>query len=164
MAKDFSTINTSSRVYDAITEATRRTGQQDTAPAEEAEERKAGRKTQGRKGVKLPRINLAVSSLNYDYIKVCSRQAGITQIEFVNRIIDQYREAHAEEYETAKKLQAEFETAKLPTNAEEAETFIVNAVASKNGMEPGSLNLAQAVEILLKEYNDRKAQEGSGEE
>ena len=72
MAKDFSTLKTESRVQKEISEATRKTGQQDTAPAEEAERRKAERKTRGRKGAKQPRLSVAFSTDNYDYIRICS--------------------------------------------------------------------------------------------
>lgn len=102
--KDFSGISTGSRVTATIEEATRRTGQQETAPPEEAAQRKAERKTQGRKGVKLPRINLALSSENYDYVRVMARMTGQTQIDFVNFIIDKHRTEHPEQYEIAKKL------------------------------------------------------------
>lgn len=164
MAKDFSTINTGSRVSETIKEATRRTGQQDTAPAAEAEKRKAEGKTQGRKGVKLPRVNLALTQLNYDYVKTCARASGQTNIAFINSIITQHRETHPEEYETAKKLLNGFQTVKLPTTPAEAEAFIVRAVEDKQGLQPGSLDLTQAVDFLLQEYQARQEEETGGEE
>ena len=163
MAKDFSGISTGSRVTEAIKEATRRTGQQDTAPAAEAEKRKAEGRTQGRKGVKLPRVNLALTQLNYDYVKTCARASGQTNIAFINSIITQHRETHPEEYETAKRLLESFQTVKLPNTPAEAEAYIIKAVEDQQGVKPGSLDLTQAVEILLKDYYNKKAQEG-GEE
>lgn len=48
--------------------------------------------TQGRKGQKLKRINMAFSDLNHDFIKKESRRQGMTATAFVNMIIDEYRE------------------------------------------------------------------------
>ncbi|MCM1235880.1 MAG: hypothetical protein NC489_37795 [Ruminococcus flavefaciens] len=47
--------------------------------------------TQGRKGQKLKRINMAFSDMNHDYITKESRRRGITATAFVNQIIDGYR-------------------------------------------------------------------------
>lgn len=57
--------------------------------------------TAGKKGVKLPRINLAFTQTNYDYISTMSRAAGLNLTEFVNKIIDGHREDHAKLYEQA---------------------------------------------------------------
>ena len=109
MAKDFSTLKTESRVQKEISEATRKTGQQDTAPAEEAERRKAERKTRGRKGAKQPRLSVAFSTDNYDYIQICSRVTGVNMIDFVNMVIQKHREAHPEEYAAAKDFLKRFD-------------------------------------------------------
>lgn len=47
--------------------------------------------TQGRKGHKAPRINLAFSPENHAWIKSYSRQLGISATELVNTIIEQKR-------------------------------------------------------------------------
>ena len=47
--------------------------------------------TQGRKGQKLKRINMAFSDINHNYITKESRRRGITATAFVNQIIDEYR-------------------------------------------------------------------------
>lgn len=158
MAKDFSAINTG-RVIDQIAEATRKTGQQDTAPAEEIAERQAIRRTQGRKGAKQPRVNLALSSANYDYVRTCARAAGITQISFINDIIDQHRITHPEEYEKAKQLQEELKTIKLPRIAADAVTMVTSSVEQFHGLEAGSLTFPAAVELLMNDYGKKKSAE-----
>ena len=47
--------------------------------------------TQGKKGFKLKRINMAFSDMNYEYITKESRKQGITSTSFVNMIIEKYR-------------------------------------------------------------------------
>ena len=47
--------------------------------------------TQGRKGHKLKRTNMAFSDLNHEYITMESRRRGISATEFVNQIIEKYR-------------------------------------------------------------------------
>lgn len=47
--------------------------------------------TQGRKGHKSPRINMAFSPENHAWIKTRSRQLGVSATEFVNTILDNER-------------------------------------------------------------------------
>ena len=47
--------------------------------------------TQGRKGQKLKRINMAFSDVNYEYIKTESKRRGISATAFVNQINDKFR-------------------------------------------------------------------------
>ena len=47
--------------------------------------------TQGRKGHKAPRINMAFSPENHAWIKTRSKQLGITATELVNSIIERER-------------------------------------------------------------------------
>lgn len=47
--------------------------------------------TQGVKGKKLPRINMAFSSDTYEYIKRESRIRGLSATAFVNYIIEEYK-------------------------------------------------------------------------
>ena len=44
--------------------------------------------TQGRKGEKLPRINMAFSPANHEFINIMSRLSGLTLTQYVNRVID----------------------------------------------------------------------------
>nr|DAF20313.1 MAG TPA: hypothetical protein [Inoviridae sp.] len=54
------------------------------------EENKIG-STQGRKGHKLKRINMAFSDANHEFITIESRKLGISATEFTNKIIEAYR-------------------------------------------------------------------------
>ena len=106
--KDFSSAN---KAFDALAEAV-----QMPAPAEpepdtrkdrktyteaEAAEFLAEGKTSGRKGVKLPRINVAFPPDLYDYIKVVARGSGMTFTDFINLVLRKYMEEHPEAYEKA---------------------------------------------------------------
>ena len=53
--------------------------------------------TQGRKGKKAKRINMAFSNVNHAYIHAESRRLGLNCTQFVNRLIDEYRAQHPEE-------------------------------------------------------------------
>ena len=105
--KDFSTINTE-KVFNSIETATSRKGQQGTASPEEAAQRAAQLRTQGRKGCKAVRINMAFTPENYDFVKIAARATGQTMTKFANQIIEQYRADHAEDYKEAKKLFEKF--------------------------------------------------------
>lgn len=69
----------------------------DKTKEQEGERRKEERKenglvgTQGKKGKKLPRINMAFTTENHTYIKKRSRQEGMSITEYVNRLIDDDR-------------------------------------------------------------------------
>lgn len=101
--KDFSGINTG-RVYNAIEQATSRKGQQGTASPQEQAERASELRTQGRKGCKAVRINMAFTPENHQFIKVLARISGQTMTEFTNLVIEKYREEHPELYEEAKAI------------------------------------------------------------
>ena len=101
--KDFSGINTG-KVYGAIEQATSRKGQQGTASPQEAAERAANLKTQGRKGCKAVRINMAFTPDNHEFIKVMASVTGKTMTEFTNLAIQRYREEHPELYDKAKAI------------------------------------------------------------
>ena len=47
--------------------------------------------TQGKKGQRAKRINMAFSDVNHEYITKESRRRGISATAFVNKIIDEYR-------------------------------------------------------------------------
>ena len=101
--KDFAGKNTG-RVYGAIEQATSRKGQQGTASPQEAAERAAQLKTQGRKGCKAIRINMAFTPENHEFIKVMATISGKTMTEFANLIVERYRNEHPEIYEQAKAI------------------------------------------------------------
>lgn len=119
--KDFSQLNTG-RVYNTIAEATAAPAAhevQEITPAAEAQEAQTARKprktyteqekaeflrtlnTAGKKGVKLPRINLAFSPEVYEFIKTMSRVRGENLTEFVNMVLQEYMEEHRDIYEKA---------------------------------------------------------------
>ena len=101
--KDFAGMNTS-RVYGAIEQATSQKGQQGTASPQEAEARKEALQTQGRKGVKAIRINMAFTPSNHEFIKVMAKATGNTMTEFTNIVIAAYRNEHPEFMEQANKF------------------------------------------------------------
>lgn len=115
--KDFSGVNTG-RVYNAIAEATAAqeyTGISKPQETQEAPARKPRKtyteeeaavflrslKTNGRKGVKLPRINLAFAPDLYEYIQIMSRVRGESMTQFVNLALRQHMEQHKYVYEKA---------------------------------------------------------------
>ena len=95
MAKDFSGINTN-KLYKAVEQATSRKGQQGTASPQEAAERAAQLKTQGRKGCKAIRINMAFTPENHQFIKIMSKASGKSMTEFTNLVISAYQREHPE--------------------------------------------------------------------
>jgi predicted DNA binding CopG/RHH family protein len=109
--KDFSKINTGNIYSDAIAEATQEAPSASDAPktrkerktytAQEAAEILQSMNTTGRKGVKLPRINLAFAPDVYEYIKTMSMAAGMNYTTFVNMILRQHMEDHADKYQQA---------------------------------------------------------------
>ncbi len=110
--KDFTNINTD-RVYNKIAEATEETEMHETQEKqkerktyskEEAEEFLQGRKTSGRKGLKLPRINLAFSPEVYEFVKTMSRVTGETMTEYINKVMQQHMEANQDVYKEAIKF------------------------------------------------------------
>lgn len=105
MAKDFTGIKAGEAVKSAIAEATqeeqKKRKDRKTYDELEAIALMNQRKTAGRKGVKLPRINLAFSAENYTYITTMARAAGLTLTDFVNMVIDQHREDNTDKYQQA---------------------------------------------------------------
>ncbi|MBO4675178.1 MAG: hypothetical protein J5601_03730 [Elusimicrobiaceae bacterium] len=107
--KDFSKVNTAP-IYEAITEATAEAEpmpekikykDRRTYTAAEAQEAMEKLRTTGLKGVKLPRINLAFSPTNYDFVQTMARVRGESMTDFINFIMNEAREKHAETYKAA---------------------------------------------------------------
>lgn len=101
--KDFTGMNTG-RVYDAIEQGTSRKGQQGKVSPQEAAERANNLKTQGRKGCKATRINMAFTPDNHEFIKIMAKISGQTMTEFTNLVIERYRTEHPEIFEQAKAI------------------------------------------------------------
>ena len=104
-AKDFTKINTGNIYADVITEATQEPQQtrkeRKTYDAQEAAEFMQDLNTSGRKGVKLPRINLALSPDMFDYVQVMSKASGLTYTQFFDKLLQEHKAKHADIYERA---------------------------------------------------------------
>lgn len=74
---------------------------------QEPQEIRTVQKTQGRKGQKLPRINMAFSQDNLEYLQIISSMEGISMTEYVNRLIAVDREERKDIIEKAKALLTE---------------------------------------------------------
>ena len=57
--------------------------------------------TSGKKGIKLPRINLAFTPANYEFVKIMAQVRGQNLTEFVNDMLREARESHADLYNKA---------------------------------------------------------------
>ena len=114
MAKktDFSEIR-KGRVTGALEAATSTRGQQGTASKEEAAARAAEGKTQGRKGCKAVRINMAFWTENHNFITYGARAYGMTMTEFCNAVIEKYRKEHPDVQAKADEAQQNAESLEL---------------------------------------------------
>ena len=99
--KDFSSL-TGQSVYNGIEKGINTAGTQ--RPASEAEilERRGKLQTQGRKGCKATRINMAFTPDNHEFIKIMAAISGMSITRFNNYVIEQYRADHPETFEIAK--------------------------------------------------------------
>lgn len=70
----------------------------------EAKQRKAAGKTQGAKGAKLDRINMAFNSDNFEYLRTMAGIRGQSITAFCNDIIAEHREKNAAIFEQARAL------------------------------------------------------------
>ncbi len=102
------TAQEENRVADALSRATGGKGRQMDAPPEEKERREATGRTRGRKGCKLPRVNLALWTENHDYVETMSNMYGQSMTDFINGIITEHRERNTH-YQKAKALRAEID-------------------------------------------------------
>lgn len=109
--KDFSKVNTGDIYSKTIAEATQEAPAaqetrkaRKTYSAQEAAEFMQDMRTTGRKGVKLPRINLAFSPEIYDYVRTMSKVTGMTYTEFINRILQDHMDKHGDTYQQAIKI------------------------------------------------------------
>ena len=117
MSKDFSQAQTG-RIYNAIQEATAEPAQEVQEAQEDQEIKRKYKprreyteqekqeymqqgKTTGRKGLKMPRINLAFAPDIYEYIQIMSRVTGQSMTDYVNTILRQYMNEHQDIYKKA---------------------------------------------------------------
>lgn len=109
---DLDTINTeraettqaAGNVFKSIETGASTKGQQGTASPQEIKERQDNLQTQGRKGAKAVRINMAFTPDNHEFLKVMARISGKTITEFCNYVIASYRWEHGEQYEQARAI------------------------------------------------------------
>lgn len=95
--KDFTDLDTDlGMVFGNLEQATGKKGQQGEVTPQEKKEREEAMRTQGRKGCKAVRINMAFSSSNYNFVKTMARATGRTMTEFTNSIISAYQREHPE--------------------------------------------------------------------
>lgn len=101
-------------VVDAITEATAtqapaaREKRKRTKREYTREEREAyitSMTTSGRKGVKMPRVNIPITPENLAYVKTMGRVTGDGMGSFINWVIHQHLQDHTELYNKAKEFQ-----------------------------------------------------------
>lgn len=104
--KDFSTAN---KAFDALAEALADTTPEEPATRKErktytdteAAELLAQYKTSGRKGLELPRINVAFAPDLYMYVRTMARVRGESYTDFINHVLRQSMAENAEVYEQA---------------------------------------------------------------
>ena len=120
--KDFSNVN--SRVRNALADATADTAADAAQEVQEVQQTRKTRRTytkeetqeylsdfrsSGRKGVKMPRINMAFTPENYEYIRIMSRVRGENLTEFLNVLVKKSMEENREVYEAAIKFRNSIE-------------------------------------------------------
>ena len=71
---------------------------------QELHERQEALATQGKKGAKAQRINMAFTPSNMEFIKIMARVKGQTMTQFVNAILDKAREENKDTIEAIKNL------------------------------------------------------------
>lgn len=104
--KDVTKINTNNNtrmISGAIETGTTKRGQQSTASAEEQAQRQKTMKTQGRKGCKSMRFNMAWTPDNYEFINLVSSATGSTMTGVVNKIVEKYRLEHEDALDAVEK-------------------------------------------------------------
>lgn len=84
------------KVYQSLETATTKKGQQGKASPQEAADRAAEYRTQGRKGCKMQRFNAALTPQNYNFIRIMATATGQAKTTFLNSIVTAYREEHPE--------------------------------------------------------------------
>ena len=77
---------------------------QSTHEVQQKQDASKAQSTQGRKGQKLPRINMAFSEVNLEYLQLMSRIKGISMTAYVNSLIESDREKNTKVVEKAKEI------------------------------------------------------------
>lgn len=101
LAKAIQRRTTAEEVTEATAEEVKPRKERRTYSKEEANEYLKNMKTQGRKGIKMQRKNIALSPDNYKYVEAMSRATMRTATDFINVIIAEHRENNRDLYEQA---------------------------------------------------------------
>ena len=98
--KNFEDVNTSA-MFETMDEAAQAPERKErrTPGAYEMQTAKEKMRTSGLKGAALPRINMAFSPSNYDYIKTMSKFCGMSLTEFVNSAIERDKARNQDTYD-----------------------------------------------------------------
>ena len=111
--QNFDEIRTG-RVGGTIETALSHRGQQGVVSKEEAEARAAAMRTQGRKGCKAARLNMAFTPGNLDFIRAGASLYHMTMTEFCNKVIAKYSAEHPEIIEKGNAFREEVKSGVLP--------------------------------------------------
>ena len=95
VSADSNVQGTTGSGFKVQTKSQRRTRQKETS---------ISKTTQGKKGQKLPRINMAFSYENIEFLNIVSRIDGISKTNYVNRLVKEDRARRADEVERAKPI------------------------------------------------------------
>ena len=80
----------------------------ETATAEDIQAAREQGRTQGRKGVKMVRINMAFSPKVHDFIRTMARVRGESVTQFTNYVFEKSMEENADLYEQAQQFKDSF--------------------------------------------------------
>lgn len=76
----------------------------ESLPQKEIERYLTDRRTQGRKGIKMPRINMAFTPEVHDYIRTMAQARGQTITQFTEDVFRKSMESNAEAYALSRRL------------------------------------------------------------
>ena len=65
------------------------------------------RNTQGKRGMKADRMNMAFSHENFEYMRTMAGLHKMTMTKFINKLIEEDRQRNADLYEKAKSLMSD---------------------------------------------------------
>lgn len=74
---------------------------------QEAQVEYDARNTQGKRGMKSDRMNMAFSHENFEYMRTMAGLHKMTMTKFVNKLIEEDRQRNADLYEKAKSLMSD---------------------------------------------------------
>ena len=77
------------------------------ADAERKRAAAEARRTQGRKGYAMPRLNISLTPSGYEYVQVMARLNGKSVTRYISDLVDKDAEKNAERYRKAKELLAD---------------------------------------------------------